>query len=127
MRFVVALNPSMIFVKAFNGMTPLELFWNCIGIHHPTSILTKSSTASTSSTKNRISLMDTIKRGFHWNIIERMFILDPQALLELEKVNKMTDLVPFLEAASLPQCSFDVLYQLTCLSVPVIITFANNK
>ena len=129
LRFVVGLNPSMVFVKAFNGMTPLELFWNCIGIHPLTiSSSTKStSTTSSLSTKNRISLIDAIRRGLHWNIIERIFILDPQTLLELEKVNEMTDLVPFLEAASLPQCSLDVLYELTRLSVSVIVTFANDS
>eukprot|EP01083_Nonionella_stella_P106202 306089_1 len=73
------------------GLTPIQLFYKCnnININNNPSFNNHNHNHNHQSGEKkkiqRLCLMDALKRGLHWNVIDHMLILDPATLLELNK------------------------------------------
>ena len=110
---------DLIHDKAINGMTPFHLFLTC-NYFFSTSELTNTLPLERLL---RFYLVSSLSNTMEWEKLHLFFILYTPSLLQLSykgEENHHDDInYLFLQAAIMP-CSYEVLYNLTLLSVPTL-------
>jgi hypothetical protein len=106
-RIIKTAQPNLVLMRDVMGRTPLQLLLQC-----------RSTTTGCNDGYYRneklAPLVRLLENGLTCDDLEMISLFDDDMILvsELEKRDKTSGLFPFMDAAKLPQCKLDVVYEL---------------